>query len=59
MDKMGIISLIVGLILLALGGYAIWVFLPDVIVAVQGLIGIVIVLIGLMMVIFGALIIND
>jgi hypothetical protein len=59
MDKMGIISLIVGLALLALGGYAIWVFLPEVIVAVQGLIGIVVVLIGLMMVIFGALIIND
>jgi hypothetical protein len=59
MDKMGIISLIVGLVLLALGGYAIWVFLPEVIVAVQGLIGIVVVLIGLMMVIFGALIIND
>ena len=56
---MGIISLIVGLILLGLGGYAIWVFLPDVIIAVQGLIGIVVVLIGLMMVIFGALIIND
>ena len=56
---MGIISLIVGLILLALGGYAIWVFLPEVIIAVQGLIGIVVVLIGLMMVIFGALIIND
>jgi hypothetical protein len=59
MDKMGIISLIVGLALLALGGYAIWVFLPEVIIAVQGLIGIVVVLIGLMMVIFGALIIND
>jgi len=59
MDKMGIISLIVGLILLGLGGYAIWVFLPDVIIAVEVLIGIVVVLIGLMMVIFGALIIND
>jgi hypothetical protein len=59
MDKMGIISLIVGLVLLAIGGYAIWAFLPEVIVAVKGLIGIVVVLIGLMMVVFGILIVND
>jgi hypothetical protein len=59
MDKMGIIALIVGLILLALGGYAIWAFLPEVIAAVKGLVGIVLVLFGLMMVIFGILIVND
>ena len=59
MDKMGVIALIVGLVLLAIGGYAIWFFLPEVIVAVKGLIGIVAVLIGLMMVIFGILIVND
>jgi len=56
---MGIIALIVGLVLLAIGGYAIWAFLPEVIAAVKGLIGIVVVLIGLMMVIFGILIVND
>jgi thiol:disulfide interchange protein len=50
MDKMGIIALIVGLILLALGGYAIWAFLPEVIAAVKGLVGIVLVLFGLMIV---------
>ena len=59
MDKMGVIALIVGLVLLAIGGYAIWAFLPEVIVAVKGLTGIVVVLIGLMMVIFGILIVND
>jgi hypothetical protein len=59
MDKMGIIALIVGLVLCAIGGYAIWAFLPDVIVAVKGLIGIVVVLTGLMLVIFGILIVND
>jgi threonine/homoserine/homoserine lactone efflux protein len=59
MDKMGIIALIVGLILLALGGYAIWAFFPEVIAAVKGLVGIVLVLFGLMMVIFGILIVND
>nr|WP_320161900.1 hypothetical protein [uncultured Methanoregula sp.] len=59
MDKTGIIALIIGLVLCALGAYAIWMFLPQVIVAVQGLIGIVVVLIGLMLVVFGALIIKD
>ncbi|WP_321506224.1 hypothetical protein [uncultured Methanoregula sp.] len=59
MDKTGIIALIIGLVLCALGIYAIWAFLPQVIVAVQGLIGIVILIFGLMMIIFGALIIKD
>ena len=59
MDKTGIISLILGLVLCALGGYAIWVFLPEVIVAVEGLIGIVLVLAGLLLVIFGILIFKD
>jgi hypothetical protein len=59
MDKMGIVALIVGLVLCALGGYAIWTFLPEVIVAVKGLIGLVVVLFGLMIAIFGLLIVND
>jgi len=59
MDKMGIVSLIIGLVLCAVGGYAIWAFLPEVIVAIKGLIGIVVVLAGLMLVIFGILIVND
>ena len=59
MDKVGVIALIVGLVLCALGGFAIWTFLPDVIVAVKGLIGIVVLLAGLMLVIFGILIFKD
>jgi hypothetical protein len=59
MDKMGIIALIVGLVLCAIGGLAIWSFLPEVIVAVKGLIGIVAVLAGIMLAIFGILIMND
>jgi hypothetical protein len=59
MDKTGVIALIIGLILCALGGFAIWTFLPQVIVAVKGLIGIVVLLVGLMMVIFGILIFKD
>jgi len=59
MDKTGIVALIVGLILCALGVYAIWAFLPEVIIAVKGLVGIVILIIGLMAVVFGILIIKD
>jgi hypothetical protein len=59
MDKMGIIALIIGLVLCALGGFAIWTFQTEVIVAVKGLVGIVVVLAGLMLVIFGVLIVND
>jgi hypothetical protein len=59
MDKMGIIALIIGLVLCAIGGYALWAFLPEVIVAVKGLIGIVVVLAGIMLAIFGILIMND
>jgi len=59
MDKTGLVTLIIGLILCALGGYAIWIFQLDVIAAVKGLIGIVVLLFGLMLVIFGALIFSD
>jgi len=59
MDKMGIIALVIGLVLCVAGGYAIWAFLPEVIVAVKGLVGIIVVLAGLMLVIFGLLIMND
>jgi hypothetical protein len=59
MDKMGIISVIMGLILCAIGGFAIWIFVPEAIIAVKGLIGIVIVLAGLLFLIFGLLIVND
>jgi len=59
MDKLGVISLIIGLVLCAIGGYAIWAFLPEVIIAVKGLIGITVLLAGIMLVIFGALIFRD
>ena len=59
MDKVGVIALIVGLVLCALGGFAIWTFLPEVIIAVEGLIGIAVLLAGLMLVIFGVLIFRD
>ncbi|MGA2122111.1 MAG: hypothetical protein ABSG49_08715 [Methanoregula sp.] len=59
MDKVGVIALIVGLVLCAFGGFAIWTFLPEVIEAVKGLIGIVVLLAGLMLVVFGILIFKD
>ncbi len=59
MDKLGVITLIAGLVLCALGVYAIWAFLPEVINAVQGLIGIVVLLGGLMLVIFGILVFRE
>ena len=59
MDKTGLVALITGLVLCALGGYAIWIFLPEVILAVKGLIGIAVLVVGIMLVIFGALIFSD
>jgi hypothetical protein len=59
MDKTGIAALVVGIVLLILGALAIWAFLPDVIVAVKGLIGIVVLLAGLMLILFGVLIIKE
>jgi hypothetical protein len=59
MDKTGLVTLIIGLIVCAVGGYAIWIFLPEVIIAVKGLIGIAVLLIGIMLVILGALIFSD
>ncbi len=59
MDKVGVIALIIGLILCALGGFGIWTFLPEVIYVVKGLIGIVVLIFGVMLVIFGLLIVKD
>lgn len=59
MDKMGIIALIVGLVLCAIGIFAIGSFLPEVIIAVKGLIGIVVILAGIILVFFGILVMND
>jgi len=59
MDKTGLTMVIIGLLLCAAGGYAIWIFQPEVIAAVKGLAGIAVVLFGLMLVFFGALIFSD
>jgi len=59
MDKTGLISLIGGIVLLCLGAYAVWVFLPDVVTTLKGSIGIIGIIIGIFLVIFGAILIKD
>jgi len=59
MDKIGLIAIIVGIILCALGGFAIVTFLPEVIFVIKGLVGIAVLLAGILLVIFGALIFRD
>ncbi len=59
MDKTGIIALLAGIVLIALGGFAIWAFLPEVIIAVKGLVGIAVVCVALMLILFGILIVKD
>ena len=59
MDKTGIVTLLIGIVLCALGGYAIWAFLPEVIIAVKGLVGIAVLCAGLLLLLFGILIIKD
>ncbi len=59
MDRTGIVALIVGLVLCAAGIWAIWIYLPEVIAAVKGLIGLVVLFAGLCLLLFGILVIND
>lgn len=59
MDKTGVASLIVGIILLVLGAYGVWIFLPDVIVFSKGVVGILAILIGIFLLIFGAILVKD
>jgi hypothetical protein len=59
MDKTGVASLIGGIILLVLGGYGVYVFVPEVIMVIKGLIGIIAIIIGIFLVIFGAILIKD
>ncbi len=59
MDTTGLASLIGGIILLVLGAYGVWVFLPEVIMVIEGLIGIIAIIIGIFLVIFGAILLKD
>jgi hypothetical protein len=59
MDKTGVASLIIGIVLLVLGGWGVFVYFPQVVVFVQGIIGIIGILIGIFLVIFGVLMIRE
>jgi len=59
MDRTGVVMLLSGIVLCALGGYAIWAFLPEVIIVLKGLAGIAVVCGGLVLVLLGILIIKD
>ena len=59
MDKMGLAALICGLILVIVGIYAIVVFQSEVIIALKGAGGIILVIVGIFLFIFGVLLIKD
>ncbi len=59
MDKTGVASLFIGIILLILGGWAIWVYWSKVVDFVQGVIGILGVLIGIFCILFGYLMMKE
>ncbi len=59
MDKTGVASLIAGIVLLLLGAYGVWVFLPEVIEFLKGVMGILAILVGIFLLIFGIILIKD
>jgi hypothetical protein len=59
MDKMGLAALIGGLVLVALGIYAIIIFQMEVIIALKGAGGIILIIAGIFLFIFGVLLIKD
>jgi hypothetical protein len=59
MDKMGLAALISGFILVIVGIYAIIVFQSEVIIALKGAGGIILVIVGIFLFIFGILLIKD
>ena len=59
MDKTGVGSLIAGIVLVILGIYGVWVYVPEVISFLKGVIGILGIVIGIFLLIFGAILIKD
>jgi hypothetical protein len=59
MDKMGLGMLIAGIILVIVGAYGIWYFLPDVINVVKGAIGIIALIIGIILAGIGFILVKD
>jgi len=59
MDKTGVGSLVIGIVLIALGGWGVYAYLDKVILFLQGVIGLVGIFIGIFLVIFGVLMIKE
>jgi hypothetical protein len=59
MDKMGLGMLIAGIVMILVGAYGIYYFLPEVITFVMGGIGIVVLLIGIMLAGIGVILVKD
>jgi|GEM_PF-2363546 len=58
-DKAGLGSLIAGIVLILLGGYGIYLYIPEVIVVLKGSLGIIAVLIGLFLAVIGFFIMKE
>ena len=58
-DKAGLGSLIVGIVLILLGGYGIYLYIPEVIMVLKGSLGIIVVLIGLFLAVIGFFIMKE
>jgi hypothetical protein len=59
MDKMGLAALIGGFVLVILGIYAVIIFQPEVIIALKGAGGIILIIAGIFLIVFGFLLIKD
>ncbi|MDD1675635.1 MAG: hypothetical protein LUQ17_02990 [Methanomicrobiales archaeon] len=59
MDKTGVGSLVIGIVLIALGGWGVYAYLDKVILFLQGIIGLLGIFIGIFLVIFGVLMIKE
>ncbi|MDH7592867.1 MAG: hypothetical protein QHG99_00715 [Methanomicrobiales archaeon] len=59
MDRTGLISTLIGIVLIVVGGWGVYSFMPQVIDFILGAIGIVCILIGIFLVIFGILMIRE
>jgi uncharacterized membrane protein len=59
MDKTGLAAIVIGIILILVGAYGIYFFLPEAVMFVKGMIGILAVLIGLMVLVFGVIMVKE
>ncbi|RQD81998.1 MAG: hypothetical protein D5R96_06095 [Methanocalculus sp. MSAO_Arc2] len=58
-DKAGLGSLLAGIILIVIGGYGIYLYIPEVILVLKGALGIIAVFIGLFLAVIGFFIIQE